>query len=416
MSDSVDDQNEVALTEAQSKKLKDWNKMVRQKHSVPENYCVMIDRANIDLVINNESKYENIPVYDEWNTLCNCSFGVITPICSEKYEGGKLHERVARWKDAMRDKYNVPEEYEIIMCYYGESNDIDHWIANCEQKGRVLLKDRTERVYAKSITGELVYLPERDEYLRSLKNTISSERGKIVQENADTWGHFIQIVKELNHSSWAKYPQRLKKNMNHDGKVRADMPTLEQTAFALLYTRQLVDKKDDLLCTTANLYSRFSSNREKSERVQEIKSLLMEFLRSKPRNVEVAQIFKTNEILLKTFQYGGGIVHSPIKIDDQSLRDNFKTLYLHRCRVDGIFELNHILKEVLYYASQISNFLCSDLGEWINNGKVLAPDVMWQGSMFSWEPLSENKIGEEDVQREPVFGVPYDVEISEVQK
>jgi hypothetical protein len=185
MSDSVDDQNEVVLTEAQLKKLKDWNKMVRQKHSVPENYCVMIDRANIDLVINNESKYENIPVYDEWNTICNCSFGVITPICSEKYEGGKLHERVARWKDAMRDKYNVPEEYEIIMCYYGESNDIDHWIANCEQTDRVLVKDASERIFAKYLEEEMQYMPSKEEYLYKLSNPLCVEHGIMTQHDSD---------------------------------------------------------------------------------------------------------------------------------------------------------------------------------------------------------------------------------------
>lgn len=382
---------ETVLTEEQQQKIKEWNTMVRQKHSVPDGYCVMIDMANIDLVIDNEVKYENIPVYDEWGTLCNCSFGIITPACSEKYEGGELHERVARWKAAMRDKYNVSSEYEVLMCYYGENNDIEHWIANCEQKDRILLKDKADRVYAKLLTGKLVYLPARDEYLCRCPNVPTSERGLVSQDNVDTWGHFIQVIGELGRSSWAKHPQKIQKNMNKDGRTRAYMPSLEQTAFALLYIRQLVDKKDDLLCTSANLYTQFSSNREKSERVQEIKSLLMEFLRSKPRNVEVAKIFKTNEELLRTFQYGSGIVHSPIKINDLPLRDKFKTLYLHKCRVDGIFEPNHIMKEVLYYASQISNFLHSDFGIWINNLDVPAPDIMWQNSMFSWEPLVEEQ-------------------------
>ena len=414
MSDSVDDQNEVVLTEAQSKKLKDWNKMVREKHSVPENYCVMIDKANIDLVINNESQYKSIPVYDEWNTLCNCSFGVITPICSEKYEGGELHERVAHWKAAIREKYNVPEEYEIIMCYYGESNDIEHWIANCEQMNRVLVKDASERTFARYLEGEMQYMPSKKEYLYKLSNPFCMEHGKMTQHDSDRLGHFLQVITILHKSNWFNYKNKLQLNMNKDGKIRADMPELELTAFALLYIRQLIDSNDDLIKIACNIYCRFCSNIEKREYIKSLKENLIKYLNEPPSFIPLTKLVQSNIELIEVFQYGALIMHQPDNINDPKVRDIFKTMYLRGDeRVQYIFELNNVLKQVVCQASSIAVFIQKDFGIWIAEDKVLAPDVMWQNNMFTWDNLVEKKANNDNVSSKPVFGVPYNVEFIE---
>lgn len=400
MPDSVDDQNEVVLTEAQSKKLKGWNKIVRQKHSVPKNYRVVVDGANIELVIDNESKYQNIPVYDEWDTLCNCSFGVITPFCSEKYEGGKLHERVARWKDAMRDKYNVPDEYEIIMCYYGESNDIDHWIANCEQMNRVLVKDTSERIFARYLDEEMQYMPSKEEYLYKLSNPLCVNHGIMMQQDSDKLGHFLQVVTVLQKSNWFKYENKLQLN---GGTTQTNMPDLELTAFALLYIRQLIDSHDNLIKIACNIYCRFCSNVKKRDYVKTLKETLTEYLNAPPCYVGGAGLVQSNMELIEVFQYGALIMHQPDNINDPKMRNIFKTIYLSgNERVQYIFELNNVLKQIVCLASSIAIFIEKDFGTWIVDNKVPEPDVMWQINMFSWNSLGKEKDNNENIPREPV--------------
>ena len=79
-----------------------------------------------------------------------------------------------------------------------------------------------------------------------------------------------------------------------------------------------------------------------------------------------------------------------------------------------LFSLNDIILQILSKASQISYFIYRDVALWISENKIPAPDVMWQQSIFEWEPLVEKK--EVSSNEPPKFGVAYNVEIREVEQ
>jgi hypothetical protein len=154
--------------------------------------------------------------------------------------------------------------------------------------------------------------------------------------------------------------------MNQDGRTRANMPDLELTAFALLYIRQLIDSHDDLIKIACNIYCRFCSNVKKRDYIKALKETLTEYLNESPRLVRLAGLVQSNMELIEVFQYGALIMHQPDNINDPKVRNIFKTIYLRgNERVQYIFELNNVLKQIVCQASSIAIFIQKDFGTWI---------------------------------------------------
>jgi len=406
------------FTQEEQAKVSEWSVRIREKHSVPENYANMIDRDRIDKFMAWSEESDFIYVYDEWRTLCKCSYGVVTPVCEEKFDEHGQEPRIRErfWKECMGKRYSIPDGYEVVM-FYGENNDIDHWIATCEQRDRIVVKDANDRFFSLGKDGKLDYMPTKEEHIYSLKNDYAKSRQgeDLTQIESDIIAHFIQVVGIVQKSAWYKHESTLQFNMNFDGKYRASMPSLEQVIFALLYIRQLIDDHDNLVNRAASIYKEHSSENVKIKFIRERQRQLESFLKGKPMSVSVAEVVKDNETLVQAFQYGALILHGPENVNNMELREIFKAMYLNKERkAEYIHSLDFTLRNILSLASTISFFIYKDFAEWIAEKKVPAPDVMWQNTMFTWEPIVEAK--QPDKNEPPVFGVAYNVEITESKK
>ena len=139
-----------------------------------------------------------------------------------------------------------------------------------------------------------------------------------------------------------------------------------------------------------------------------------DFLQEAPNQSITQNFATTNKELIEIFQYGTLILHGPQNIKKDELRKKVNEIYLHKDKLPFIlFSLNDIILQILSKASKISYFIYRDVALWISENKIPAPDVMWQQSIFEWEPLVEKK----EVNNEPPkFGVAYNVEIREEQQ
>ena len=402
-------------------KVSEWSLRIRKKHSVPENMPHMIDRAHIDEYIAWADQSDFIFVYDAFGTCCKCSYGQIIYDLPKEYgvRGDNSRARVEKWKALMREKYLVPGEYEIATLYQA-NNEIDPWMAYCAAKNAAPAFHRSKQ----GITwffedGHQEYTPSAYEHFYSLNSSYkpADDGQDMSQIESDCFAHFLQIVDVIRRSAWEQHPLVLQSNMNQDGKIRADMPTLEQTVFALLYVRQLIGSKgnDDLLNTVCRLYIRHSSIQTKSIYVEEMRQQWNNFLFSPPMNVELAKIVSSNHLLLEIFQYGALFIHSPDKVKSSQARKLFDTLYLDKSlRVEALFALNGVMKNLFSEAANIAFWIQCDYAQWINDKKIPAPDVMWQQNLFQWNPIVEKKEFRQDEQ--PQFGSACNVEIQEVQQ
>lgn len=399
----------------------DWSARIRRKHAVPENYPHMIARDRINEYINWSESSDFIFVYDDLGTLCKCSYGKITYDLSEPYgrQGDHSKQRVDAWKAGMREKYHVPEAYEIVMIY-GPDNNIDKWIAHCECRDAVSATDNVhEGIFWFSKNGRMVYNPTEYEYIYSLSSEYraSENNHDMSQMESDCIAHFLQVTAIVMSSSWFRYHSLYQANMNGDGLIRADMPNLEQTVFALLYMRQLIGSKgnDDLFNTACKNYIRHSANERKADYVEKKRKNWNELLEQKPMRIDLAKIVSSAKMLLAAFQYGSFIIHSPDRVRSKEARDLFNALYQNeKIRVDAVWELNSIMKTLFGEAAQIALLIRNDFAVWIRDKKIPAPNVMWQQNMFQWNPPVEKK--ERTENQPPQFGVAYNFEIKEVIK
>lgn len=409
------------FSEEEQRLVSDWSRRIRRKHTVPENYLHMIDRARIREYINWSESSDFIFVRDDLGTPCKCSYGKISYDFSEPYgePGDNSRTRVNAWKAGMREKYHVPEAYEIVM-NYGTDADVDKWIAYCERVNAVSATDNVHGgIFWFAKDGEKVYNPTEYEYIYSLSNEykISADNHGMSQVESDCIAHFLQITAVIKNSSWYRHNALYQADMNGDGLIRADMPNLEQTVFALLYMRQLIGSRgnDDLLNTACKNYIRHSANEYKANYVKQKQKNWNDLLEKKPMHVNLAKIILSAKMLLEVFQYGSLIIHSPNKVKSKEVRNLFRELYLNeKKRIPALWELNFIMKTLFSEASNIALLIKNDFVSWIQDKKVPAPDVMWQQNMFQWNPPVEKKERAEN--QPPQFGVAYNFEVKEVTK
>ena len=241
---------------------------------------------------------------------------------------------------------------------------------------------------------------------------------KLTQKDSDLFAHFIQIVGILQRSSWYKAPTVIQYNMNHDGKTRGNMPILEQTAFALVYVRQLISTQDCMFNKACNQYKKFMDNQCKIEYVKEIQKKFNKYLKEESSFIPLRQYVNNHQQLIDAFLYGALILHGSnnpkSKLED---RERYKQMYMDKKYKDHyIFELNNTLKQVISMASTIGVLLQRDFGNWIQAGNIPKPDVFWQETMFSWLATVEEHNDNQSKDNKPVFDKPYNVEISTVEK
>lgn len=297
--------------------------------------------------------------------------------------------RIEVWKNAMRKKCCVPAEYQIAMPD-SDDNDIDSWMAYCGRRNAVLAKRiMDEGAYWFFGDGHKEYCPSQYEYFVSLVSNYKLDKNDkgMSQDESDVIAHFIQVVSVLQNSSWCKKRLVFQSNINGDHLQRGDMPSLEETIFAILYIRQLICDagNDDLLNTASNFYLKHVADNVKVAYVKERKKEWNHYLKEEPQHVVVAQKISSNWDFIESFAYGALIIHSPHKVTSSNVRAQYKQLYLDKeNRTEIIFNLNCVMKELVSMASRIAVLIQNDFVQWINEEKIPKPDVMWQQDMFRW--------------------------------
>ena len=301
----------------------------------------------------------------------------------------KIIKRVNAWKKEMRKKYAIPGEYEICMNYShgGLDNNIEGYIQHCGEVDKLLLKKSDESLWWFE-KGKIHPVITREQYIYNIKSNIKNN-ANFEQKHSDLFAHFIQIVDILQNSTWNKSQCTHQYNMNKDGLSRGDMPTLEQTVFALTYIRQLISNKDRLFNKACDNYMRFIDSSDKIHYIKQLKDGFNKYLREKPMHISLLNYVKDNLELIDTFLYGALIIHGTNNVSIKH-RERFKQLYMdEKNKEQYIFALNITLKHILSMASEIGVFIHKDFSRWINENLIPKPDVFWQKTMFTWLPLQK---------------------------
>ena len=324
-------------------------------------------------------------------------------------------ERIDTWKTLMQEKFTIPDGYEFAVLY-DENGSPDSLISHCEAMHCIILKDKNGQFFRCYEDGYMERMITMEKYIYNLNNPYKQDSAgnEMTQQESDIIAHFIQLVQVIQNSSWHKNKPILQYNMNGDGLARGDFPSLELTVFALLYIRQLIDDHDNMIKKAVNIFKKHSSNSEKQDFLKNKVREINDFLQEAPNQSITQNFATTNKELIEIFQYGTLILHGPQNIKKDELRKKVNEIYLHKDKLPFIlFSLNDIILQILSKASKISYFIYRDVALWISENKIPAPDVMWQQSIFEWEPLVEKK----EVNNEPPkFGVAYNVEIREEQQ
>ena len=296
-----------------------------------------------------------------------------------------IRDKAELWKTSIRAKYNIEDKYEIAFIY---SNPVGYMETE-EKLNKFLLIDKKNQLWC--YEDGKIYMPiTREQHIHRPEASPMRDIKGIKQWHVDLFGHFIQVNTVLQHSKWFKHPPRFQYNMNSDGQERGDMPSLEDTVFAMIYVRQFTGK-DNLLVRTCKEYMRFIDDSERRNYVKERKKEFEDFLKESPRCVPVSKHVNSNLNLLNAFLYGAMIVHGP-KESDQKYKDNYEKIYMDKSRrVETIFELNDVMHQIVSISSGVASLLYKDFADWQSKGLVPAPNVFWQHTIFSWEPTIEKE-------------------------
>jgi len=339
-----------------------------------------------------------------------------------------IHTRVELWQTEMREKYNISDKYEILMNYgYSDSDDdtvknVEAYIKHCDEWNTLLLKKIVDGSlwWFQLVRGEgkIFKAITREEHLSSLDSGIEREEF-FTQEVSDLFAHFIQIICVLQRSEWYKMVVNgsLQLNMNHDGKTRASMPSLELTVFALVYIRQLISTADNIVNRSCKQYKCFIENTQKRNYIAELQKNFNHYLNDDLATMShytlLAERVQNNREFIEAFFYGALIIHGDNNPKDKNC-EHYKSLYLagEKKRPRFIWELNNTVLRVLENATKIAVLLQKDFAKWKEEGVAPKSNVFWQETMFSWLPVVDKKNTEEIEKKEPVFGEAYDVQTS----
>ena len=119
-----------------------------KKHSPPGRTTPAIEiKLSIEEYLEKNKDSDYIFIYDSYDTFCKCQNGKLIYQCQNSYteNGMDMSSRTATWQIAMREQYHVPEQYKIRMFYI--QNEIDGWIAHCEQTNPLMVEDKNGFLY-----------------------------------------------------------------------------------------------------------------------------------------------------------------------------------------------------------------------------------------------------------------------------
>lgn len=300
-------------------------------------------------------------------------------------------DNIEEWKSRVKRERDIPEEYDVVINYshegVKEADEIARdYMAECDQLARYMLTAGDGQVFWWQ-NDQIFPAITKEQHIHSLEAELVTERGAFTQEHSDALARFMQVVAILSRSSWQKnFGDICVKQCG--GSTKANLPSLEDTTYALLWIRQLVSTgNDNLINKAAGCYGRFTTGPRQlycKERQRAVNELLADNPWQRGNNPA-----NTNREFLEAFWYGAGIIHAP---GDSPAHDNYKAIYLERHNKELILhDLHFLLQQILQIVSEIEFLIRKDYARWIHEGQAPRPEVHWLETMFSWEELDQEE-------------------------
>lgn len=195
------------------------------------------------------------------------------------------------------------------------------------------------------------------------------------QDNSDTIAHFIQVVGQIQTSTWASSKVGFK--TKGDELISSDFPSWESFVYATIYFRQLYSVKDKLFKDACKLYYEFVDSPAKASWIQCEQKAFDSVLDMKDAvfipNRKGREIFEA-------FLYGALLVHSVSAVAKKH-REVFKEIVETHKREHILFGLNGILKDLQNSASAVARVWYQEFADWLSKGLIPKPDLWWHNTL-----------------------------------
>jgi hypothetical protein len=246
------------------------------------------------------------------------------------------------------------------------------------------------REYFEDETGREISMREMMQIATGNKNIILFDAENMVRlgpcpicaretwtaDKANTLFNFIQVVRLIWNSSWARKKPSITTHFDNEGEanVTCDFPEVESMCAVLTLFRQLY-AGDALMERTCQIYMKHSSNEPKKQWVNHCLKSFKQSLDMNPHLIHLQGC--TMEQLFDAFLYGTGIVHSPSDRDHRNRenRNRLSELVRQRGREKVIMAVNESFWMALRYAVDVFHVVKQDYEHWIEQEGCAKSDM-----------------------------------------
>jgi hypothetical protein len=233
------------------------------------------------------------------------------------------------------------------------------------------------REYYEDETGREISMREMMQIATGNNNIIPFDAENIVQlgpcpiyaretwtaDKANTIFNFIQVVRLIWNSSWARKKTSITTHFNNkeQAKITCDFPEVESMCAVLTLFRQLYACEDLLMKKTCEIYMEHSSNTIKKQWVDHCLKNFEQRLNRNPDFIPLQGC--TVKQLFNAFLYGTGLVHSP-KDRNRNNRNRLSGLVGQHSREKVIMAVNDSFWMALEYAVDVFHVIKQDYEYW----------------------------------------------------
>lgn len=244
--------------------------------------------------------------------------------------------------------------------------------SDSEKSYRVITGVNLNREYFEDETGQEISTREMMQIATGDKNIISFNAEDIAKieptdicareawtvDKANTLFNFIQVVRLIWRSSWAR--KRSTITIYPGSVVKCDFPTVESMCAVLTLFRQLY-ATDALMENTCKIYNEHCNNATKKKWVDFCIEGFRQSLDGNPSFIHLQGCSVKH--LFEAFLYGTGIVHSPSDRNRENRNRLFKLVRQHG-REKVIMAVNESFWMALKYAVDVFHVVKQDYEHW----------------------------------------------------
>lgn len=194
-------------------------------------------------------------------------------------------------------------------------------------------------------------------------------------EKANTIFNFIQIVRLIWNSSWAKKRISITTHFNNNKQtnITCDFPVVESMCAVLTLFRQLYADNDSLMKSACEIYLQHSSNTTKASWISHCLKMFEQCLDTATEPIWLQEY--TVQELLQIFLYATGIIHSPNE-KNRKKRDKLSALVRLYGREKVIMAVSSSFWMLFKYAVDIFHVVKQDYEYWTEREGCAKSDML----------------------------------------